>query len=226
MGKQGEQAMNNHYVLIDYENVHIQSLEKLMEEHFQVHVFLGKSNTKLATDVVLAMKRLGHRGHYVQLGISGKNALDFHIAYYLGRLAIADPVAVYYVISKDTGFDPLLQHMRDTRIRCERVPTIGQMSCFQPVEKPVAVKETPEVKQPTTPRAAAKLKAGEMADRAVINLKKLGSATPKSEKTLKGKIKNWCGKAYSDKEVDAVFNRLVKKGAVKLDGTKVVYQLA
>ena len=52
------------------------------------------------------MHQLGPRSSYVRLEASGSNALDFHIAYYLGNLVISDPTAYFHIISKDTGFDP------------------------------------------------------------------------------------------------------------------------
>ena len=217
--------MKTHYVLIDYENVQVQSLEKLQEEHFQVKVFLGRNNTRLATEFVLAMKQLGPRGDYIQLEKAGKNALDFHIAYYLGRLAVADPMAVYHIISKDTGFDALVDHLRDSKIACERVAHIDDMACLKPAAVKAPATKPPAAKAPAASKpTATKMKADQLTEKMLVNLEKLGTGKPKTEKTLKGKIQNWCGKAYSEKEVEAVFNRLVKKGVVLVDGTKVSYK--
>ena len=59
--------MRTNYVLIDFENVHVKSLELLEGDHFRVIVFLGPKNTKLPVDLVLAMQRFGDRGEYVLL---------------------------------------------------------------------------------------------------------------------------------------------------------------
>ena len=48
----------------------------------------------------------GENGQYVKISGNGKNALDFHLAYYVGELATNDPEVYFHVISKDTGFDP------------------------------------------------------------------------------------------------------------------------
>lgn len=61
------------------------------------------------------MQRLGSRATYINLSGNDSNALDFHIAFYTGILVTRDPYADIYVISKDTGFDPLLQHIRSGR---------------------------------------------------------------------------------------------------------------
>lgn len=102
--------MRTNYVLIDFENVHVKSLDLLEGEHFRVMVFLGPKNTKLPVDLVLAMQAFGERAEYVTLEASGTNALDFHVAFHLGRLATADPDAFFHIISKDTGFDPLVRN--------------------------------------------------------------------------------------------------------------------
>ncbi|NJM12255.1 MAG: hypothetical protein HC889_10560 [Synechococcaceae cyanobacterium SM1_2_3] len=104
--------MKTNYVLVDYENVQVQSLSLLKGDHFHVRVFLGPNNTKLPVDLVLAMQELGERAEYVVLETSGRNALDFHIAYYLGALASAEPSGFFHIISGDTGFDPLIQHLK------------------------------------------------------------------------------------------------------------------
>ena len=82
--------MKTNYVLIDYENVQVKSLALLKGEHFHVHVFLGPRNLKLHRELVFAMQTFGDRGKYIELEAGGKNALDFHIAYYLGVLVAAE----------------------------------------------------------------------------------------------------------------------------------------
>ena len=107
--------MKTNYVLIDYENVQVKSLGLLKGEQFQVRVFLGPKNTKLPIELVLAMQELSGHAEYTVLDMMGPNALDFQISYYLGVLTTIDPEGFFHVISKDTGFDPLLQHLKRER---------------------------------------------------------------------------------------------------------------
>src|SRR5687767_6909961 len=100
--------MKTNYVLIDYENVHVKSLALLQGGKFQVKVFLGPKNSRLPVELVMAMKELGDKADYILLETSSSNALDFHITYYLGALVTADPEGNFHIISKDTGFDPLI----------------------------------------------------------------------------------------------------------------------
>ena len=103
--------MTTSYVLIDFENVQVKSLALRKGEHFQVKVFLGPKNARLPVDLVLAMHDLGKRADYIMLGVSGANALDFHITYYLGKLTAEHPQGEFYIVSKDTGFDSLIKHL-------------------------------------------------------------------------------------------------------------------
>jgi hypothetical protein len=87
--------MKKNYVMVDYESVQPKSLELLKPEHFSIRIFLGPTNTKLARGLVTAMQAMGTRAEYVELDVSAKNALDFHIAYYLGRIAAVEPEAYF-----------------------------------------------------------------------------------------------------------------------------------
>ena len=72
-----------------------------------------------------ALQPFGADVKYVQMEGSGHNALDFHIAYYLGRLAVEHPEARFQIVSKDAGFDPLVAHLRARELLCERQPSLN-----------------------------------------------------------------------------------------------------
>ena len=117
--------MKTNYVLIDYENVHARSLEQLVAEHFKVLVFVGASQAHVGIELAQSLQPLGSRARYITISGNGRNALDFHIAYYIGRLAAEEPSAYFHIISKDTGFDPLIQHLRSKKIRANRYKTVA-----------------------------------------------------------------------------------------------------
>jgi hypothetical protein len=100
-------------VLIDFESVQPASLEALAADHFRLKVFVGATQSKLPFNLVTAIQRMGERAEYIKIAGVGPNALDFHIAYYIGRIACDEPEAFFHVISTDTGFDPLIQHLKD-----------------------------------------------------------------------------------------------------------------
>jgi hypothetical protein len=74
-----------------------------------------------------SLQVFGPDAEYIQIDGNGSNALDFHIAYYIGRLAVQHPDAHFHVISKDTGFDPLMNHLRRQKIRCQRSASVSDV---------------------------------------------------------------------------------------------------
>ncbi len=104
--------MRTNYVLIDLENVKPAAFELLNHDHFRVMVFAGSNQPKVPVDFADSLQRLGGKTGYIMISGNGPNALDFHIAYYIGRLAAENPNAYFHIISKDTGFDPLIRHLK------------------------------------------------------------------------------------------------------------------
>jgi hypothetical protein len=100
--------LRTNYVLIDYENVQPSDMNTLDKEYYKIILFHGASQANVKIDIVTFMHRIGTRGEYVKISGNGKNALDFHIPFYIGRLSIQEPSAFFHIISKDSGFDPVV----------------------------------------------------------------------------------------------------------------------
>ncbi len=120
--------MSRTYLLVDFENVQPSSLGTLVpaesEETF-VKLFAGEHQSKVDLSLARALQPFGARAEYIQIAGNGKDALDFHIAYYMGRLTTEYPGASFIVLSRDTGFDPLIRHMTQHGVSCTRVATIA-----------------------------------------------------------------------------------------------------
>ena len=214
--------MKINYVLIDYENVPVKSLALLKGEDFRVYVFLGPKNNNISADLAIAMQGRGNLAKYIKLDASGHNALDFHVTSIFGKLAAADPDGAFYIISKDTGFDSLIAHIKQSNVDCSRAVSIDALPCFAKVSNAISKKAKSKTSETAT---AAKQNSGELVERVVANLIKRKSAAPRTVKTLRSTIQNLSGKQYSEKEIEVVFNRLVKKGVVTVEGMKVNYTL-
>lgn len=119
--------MKLNFVLIDFENVQPLHLEKLQGLQVEIRVFLGSNQSRLPLELVSCLQPFGKAAQYIQLSGNGKNALDFHIAFYLGQLAAEHHGAFFHVISKDSGFDPLIAHLKTLKIYCQRWETIEQI---------------------------------------------------------------------------------------------------
>lgn len=160
------------YVLIDFENVQPTAAELSLLRGPDIHVrlFHGPHQNKFDADVVKALQPLGTQVEYVQCDRKGKNALDFRIAFVLGRLvqeregAVSPErrAATFMVVSKDGGFDELLDHLRSLGYRAVRAANIAEALG---VEAP-SIDVAPPAPQapPKTPVASLRAAASAPAD--------------------------------------------------------------
>ena len=196
--------MRTNYVLIDYENVQPTSLAGLDAEHFRVLVFVGANQNKLAFDTAAAVQRLGARAEYIKIAGNGSNALDFHIAFHIGHLAAHDPTAFFHIISKDTGFDPLIQHLKERKVFASRSKDVLDI----PLLKVANSKTTPE-----------------KIDVVLANLQQRGASKPRTLKTLTSTINSLFQKQLTEEELVALLKGLQAKGFITINEAKVTYAL-
>jgi hypothetical protein len=202
MSQPSQKPLRTNYVLIDFENVQPDSLEQLDHAHFKVLVFVGASQGKLPYDVAASLQRFGDRVEYIKISGNGSNALDFHIAYYIGRLATAAPTPYFHIISKDTGYDPLIRHLRLQKVFVRRANTILDI---------------PLVKISNCKSAAERVEV------ILEKLKQLKTAKPGTVKTLGSLISALFQRQLSDQEVASLIKKLANKGYLTVSGTRVTY---
>ena len=188
--------MKTQYVLIDHENVQPKDLGLLDGQALKVIVFLGASQKKISTELARALQRRGHDGEYIEISGNGRNALDFHIAFYLGDLAAKSPGASFHVISKDDGYDPLLSHLRSKGIDAQRSPTLAAL--LPPTDNKFGI--------------------------VIGHLARPDCARPQRIKRLANAINNWLGKGLDEDEIQAIIDGLVQRGVISVDGAKVSYK--
>ena len=196
--------MRTNYVLIDYENVQPEVLPGLDADHFKVLLFVGANQAKLSFDIVSAMQKLGTRAEYIKIAGNGSNALDFHIAFYIGHLAAQDQTGYFHIISKDTGFDPLIQHLKSKKVAVVRSKAVEDI----PLLKAANSKSIPE-------KVAV----------VVANLKQRGASKPRTLKTLSSTISSLFQKQLSEDELTSLLAELQTRGFILLNESKVSYAL-
>lgn len=196
--------MPTNYVLIDFENVQPKNLMLLETHPFKVFVFIGANQTKLPRHVVVAMQALGSKAKYVEIDGSGPNALDFHIAYYIGELAAADPKGHFHIISKDRGFDPLIRHLTGKKIWVRRVNDLA---------------EIPDLRIPK------KAKADDKIDAIVNNLIGRGQSRPRKVKTLQNTISHLVSEELSNAELTTLIDELQKRKFIVVTNGNIRYTL-
>ena len=196
--------MPANYVLIDFENVQPKNLNILAAHPFKVFVFIGASQTKVPRHVAVAMQALGDRAQYVEIDGNGPNALDFHIAYYIGELAAADPSGHFHIISKDRGFDPLIRHLKGKKIEVRRESDLA---------------EIPNLRIPK------KAKKDDKIDAIVKNLVNRGQSRPRKIKTLQNVIKNLVAENLDEAGLAALVDELQKRKLIAVNKGNIKYTL-
>ena len=194
--------MRINFVLIDSENVKPEYIEKLKHEYFRVVVFVGASLKRLDFPIVNAVQSLGSNGSYVQISSHGPSALDFHIAYYIGKISAAHPDAYFHIISKDKGFDPLIKHLKDQKIFCSRS---------------ASVLEIPLVK--STDKLPPRQRAADFYEKRIAS----AQARPATVMSLQSAILSHFHKLLSPEEIAYVVEALKKAGQVLVNGEEVAY---
>jgi hypothetical protein len=140
----------------------------------------------------------------VQVSGNGSNALDFHIAFTIGELSKSDPSAHFHIISKDSGFDPLIDYLRKRGIFAQRSAMIGELLTL---------------KKPNTEAVPDKLET------IIQNLASMKASKPRRVKTLSNTINALFGKSLDAAEVANFLKALKKRGHISVDAENVTYHL-
>jgi hypothetical protein len=127
------------YILVDYENVLPNDFDLIPETGWRLMVFLGASQ-RPRDAFLLAKERLAGNFSYLRITRAAKNAVDFHIAYFLGVLTDVHPSDSFYVVSRDGGYDPLIEYVKKRKkINASRVEQISEIRALRKREGAVLV---------------------------------------------------------------------------------------
>jgi PIN domain len=217
------------YILIDFENVQPDKIGALDAGAFKIKVFVGAKQSRVALGLASALQPMGNAVEYVQIEGSGRNALDLHIAYYIGRLSVEEPGAVFHIVSRDTDYDPLIDHLKGKKIQCQRWSSFGDIPHARAASPKVAPAVRPAAKPKPLPKAAAKAVPAALpqVDEIVDNLVKRARARPSTLKALTSTIKShYRGIGMTDGEADAIVASLERRGLIAVKDGKVSYRLA
>ncbi len=165
-------------------------------------LFVGANLNQLSFPIVNAVQSLGSNGSYVKISSHGPSALDFHIAYCIGKLAVAHPDAYFHIISKEKGFDPLIKHLKNQKIFCSRS---------------ASVLEIPLIK--STDKVPPRQRAADFYEKRIASAK----TRPATVASLQSAILFHFHKLLSGEEVAKVLKALTAAGHVVVNGKKVVY---
>lgn len=187
------------HVLVDLENNQptLEDVKRLVPDVTHAWLFYSPAQAKR----LVSFEALGDRYMAVPISRPGKNALDFHLTFYVGYLAARNPDAKLIVVAIDRGYGPMIEHAVELKLQVTQVGFGPQSKAA----KKVAAKKAPTAsaakktakKAPakkTTAKSAAATKApakpapvpkkAKAPKQAALPVKKV--ATAKKAKTMKG----------------------------------------
>ena len=191
--------MTEELILVDLENVQHVDLSHI-EATTRVVIFHGASQKSVPIELVIATQSLGKRVEWVKIEGNGNNALDFHIACYLGRTLEKEPGSACVVLSKDKGFDPLLKYLNRNGLKCRRIESMLE-------------------------RASAPIAAGNPHYKRVLEVlrKSEKKSRPRKRKTLAQHISSIFQKKLSVVEVERVIDLLFANKQISEENSTITY---
>ncbi len=220
--------MSTQYVLVDFENVQ-PDLSALANTPYKVKIFFGakQQESRVPFKLLDAVMALGGNVESIKITRSGSNAVDMHIAWYIGGLLEREPNARIHIISGDSDFDPLLEFLHARGVECRRTKTLADLAVGKPQRG-----AAPPPRQAARPAKAKSVAGPKVAasDKLSGVLKHLRSM--KDKPTTRAKLAKWIdthfhqhGGAQNAKVVERTLEELVQLRFVTQDGTKVTYNL-
>jgi hypothetical protein len=149
------------HVLVDWENVQPKDVDirALVPDVTHVWIFHGPNQKRIAEK----QQSFGDALTLVPISRSGKNALDFHLSYYVGYISSRNPNARFVVIANDQGYGPMLEHAKELGFVVSQVgfgtapePTKKSAAKVAPVKKKVLPKKSAQVPQKSSTGSALK----------------------------------------------------------------------
>ncbi|MEM7357926.1 MAG: PIN domain-containing protein [Pseudomonadota bacterium] len=183
------------YVLIDFENLQPANASVLVGHGFKVLVFVGERQTKVPYDLANALQKLGTDAEYIKIGGQGSNALDFHIAFYIGTLVRDETKRYFHIISKDKGFDPLIKHLKGLGVWVQRHSDISTI---------------PILKLINSTSLTERLEA------VVEFLSSRGNSKPRKLKTLTNSVRSLFMRRLDEKELEELMEELERRKLISM----------
>lgn len=191
------------HVFVDFENVHEINLSVIGNKAVTFTLLLGAKHSKLDVSLVERLMEHASSVQLLRLSSSGKNALDFALAFYLGKAATADPTGYFHIISKDKGFDPLVEHLRSRHLNVRRHDDFSPLTFSAPVK-------------------TSTVQTDDLFGRVLEHLRKNKTNRPKRKKTLIHHLLGLAGKSATESAVLDLIEKLQKAGHLEIGNKETV----
>lgn len=189
-------------ILVDFENIQRLDFDNIDVSNTNMAIFVGKSQNKIPFSLVEKAQSFGERLIWVKIAGDGKNNLDFHLAFELGRLCERMEKDVELIIlSKDSGYDSLIRYVNEIGIKTRRIANPAELS------------------DNTKP-----LPSSNYTNYIINNLTKIdGQKRPRTMRTLKKHIESLLRDKAGASEIDAILEEMFIRGLLSEINNRLKY---
>ena len=112
--------------LVDFENVNESALIgiKGLNSDDSIFIFHGEQLKTISLEITKEMVEFKGNIDFLSTHKTGKNYLDFQLSTYLGFLIAKSKKANYYIISKDSGFDSVIDFWKNRKVSISKQDSI------------------------------------------------------------------------------------------------------
>lgn len=193
------------YIFVDFENIQEVDLDLIANKPVVVILVLGERHKNLPVEMVKQFLRYPTQVRLIEAGRSGRNALDFVLAYRIGVESVRDPKGFFHIVSRDTGFDALILHLKKNNILADRHESFAQALGL----------------------TGANL--ADLQDRVKVVIGRLTrnkKSRPKRKRTLLSQINAYFGKLLSESELEEMLKTLITEEVIEIKPRgDVVYKI-
>lgn len=182
-----------HHIFIDYENVSETDFSRIVGKPVRVFMILGANHTKLPTSLFEFLQDHPDQLRILRTPLTGRNALDFVLACELGQLVATEPESYFHIISKDSGFDALVKHLKGKKRLVARHSSLGEIPLLFTTEERLL--------------------------RLYLNLRDPEKSRPNKRKALEAVIQGNFGRSLSSEIVDKTITDLVHRNIIVMSDT-------
>ena len=219
-----------HFVFVDFENVQEVDLGLVEGKPAHVTLVIGKNQKKIDLSLVQQIRRLAAQVELVEVGASGRNALDLTLAYYLGQAVLRDPSARFCIVSGDKDFEPMIAHLTGQGVkvvRCDHfagLPFLPRPSRTSPAKVGISIKPDAPVKAGILVKAGV---SGDRLERLVARLQNDSAPRPKRKSSLLARINSDFGNKLPVAEQNEKADELIRRGVLSIDAKgRIAYATA
>lgn len=193
-------------VFVDFENKPTLCPDVVGRRNILLTVFCGAKQLELKPVHKKVVQTNQNEPTIINVTTVGKNALDFVLAHYLGRAVEAHPSSCFHIISADKGYDALVKHLKEEKVRIHRHDSFeafrhwGRGSSIESSESAKGKRKVPD----------------NHLTAAVKGLRKCARNRPAKRKTLAKFFRSSIGLDLTKQEAQDLINQLCSSGKISI----------